>query len=43
LAVPSRIFQKIVYSLAALGMMPPIDELKVYRAGGEFYAAIAFS
>ena len=37
------LFKKIVSQLAALGMIPPIDELKVYRAGGEFYAAIAFS
>ena len=37
------LFKKIVSQLAALGMIPPIDELKVYRAGREFYAAIAFS
>ena len=36
-------FQRLISQLDSLRLIPSIDELKVYPAGGEFYAAIAFA
>ena len=36
-------FKKLVCQLAAFKLIPPMDELKVYSANGEFYVAVAFT